>query len=117
MRVGAEVEALPRRERGSAGVAPAVGEFLAVLTAVAFAFGTVLQQKGTMTTRAGEQDPRFLIEILHEPVWLAGLIFQIAGWILQAVALDRTSLVVPQSLVSLSLVIALPLGVWLTGQQ
>ena len=93
-----------------------MGEFLAVLTAIAFAFGTVLQQKGTMSTRAGEKDPRFLIEILHEPVWLAGLIFQIVGWVLQAVALDRASLVVVQSLVSLSLVIALPLGVWLTGQ-
>jgi drug/metabolite transporter (DMT)-like permease len=94
-----------------------MGESLAVLAAVAFAFGIVLQQKGTMSTKAGEKDPRFLIEILHEPVWLAGLIFQIAGWILQAVALDRTSLVVTQSLVSLSLVIALPLGVWLTGQH
>jgi drug/metabolite transporter (DMT)-like permease len=94
-----------------------VGEFLAVLTAVAFAFGTVLQQKGTMTTRAAEQDPRFLIEILHKPVWLAGLIFQIVGWVLQAMALDRASLVVVQSLVSLSLVIALPLGGWLTDQH
>jgi drug/metabolite transporter (DMT)-like permease len=94
-----------------------VGELLAVLTAVAFAFGTVLQQKGTMTTRAGEEDPRFLIEILHKPVWLAGLIFQLVGWVLQAMALDRASLVVVQSLVSLSLVIALPLGGWLTSQH
>src|SRR5215469_1013798 len=94
-----------------------MGEFLAVLAAIAFAFGTVLQQKGTMSTRAGEMDPRFLIEILHEPVWLAGLIFQIVGWVLQAMALDRASLVAVQSLVSLSLVIALPLGCWLTNQH
>jgi drug/metabolite transporter (DMT)-like permease len=94
-----------------------MGELLAVMTAAAFAFGTVLQQKGTMTTRAGDKDPRFLIEILHKPVWLAGLIFQIVGWVLQAMALDRASLVVVQSLVSLSLVIALPLGGWLTDQH
>jgi drug/metabolite transporter (DMT)-like permease len=94
-----------------------MGELLAVLTAVAFAFGTVLQQKGTMTTAAGDKDPRFLIEILHKPVWLAGLTFQVVGWVLQAMALDRASLVVTQSLVSLSLVIALPLGGWLTSQH
>ncbi|HEX4517990.1 MAG TPA: DMT family transporter [Gaiellaceae bacterium] len=94
-----------------------MGELLAVLAALAFALGTVLQQKGTLTTEAGEKDPGFLIEILHKPVWLAGMVFQIVGWILQAVALDRTSLVVTQSLVSLSLVIALPLGGWLTDQH
>jgi drug/metabolite transporter (DMT)-like permease len=94
-----------------------MGDVLAILAALAFAVGTVLQQKGTMTTEAGEKDPRFLIEILHEGVWLAGLIFQVVGWILQAMALDRASLVVTQSLVSLSLVLALPLGVWLTSQR
>src|SRR5262249_42375821 len=66
---------------------------------------------------AGEDDPRFLLEILHEPVWLAGTLFQVFGWILQAMALERASLVVTQSLISLSLVIALPLGVWLTNQH
>src|SRR5579871_5352736 len=65
----------------------------------------------------GENDPRFLIEILHKPVWLAGLIFQIIGWVMQAMALNRASLVVTQSLVSLSLVVALPLGGWLTDQH
>ena len=57
---------------------------LAVLAALAFALGTVLQQKGTLQTSSGENDPRFLIEILHKPVWLAGMISQSAGWILQA---------------------------------
>jgi drug/metabolite transporter (DMT)-like permease len=39
------------------------------------------------------------------------------GWVLQAMALDRGSLVVVQSLTALSLVIALPLGMWLTHQH
>lgn len=90
---------------------------LAVLAAVAFALGTVLQQKGTLQTSSGENDPRFLIEILRKPVWLAGMIAQSAGWILQAAALDRGPLVVVQSLTAMSLVIALPLGIWLTKQH
>ena len=94
-----------------------MGDVLAILAAVTFALGVVLQQKGTLSTEAGEDDPRFLLEILHEPVWLAGTLFQVFGWILQAMALDRASLVVTQSLISLSLVIALPLGVWLTNQH
>jgi hypothetical protein len=66
-----------------------VAYVLAVLAALAFALGTVLQQKGTLQTSSGEDDPRFLIEILHKPVWLAGMIAQVVGWILQAMALDR----------------------------
>lgn len=90
---------------------------LAALAALAFAFGTVLQQKGTLQTSSGEDDPRFLVEIFHKPVWLAGMISQTAGWILQAGALDRGPLVVVQSLTAMSLVIALPLGIWLTKQH
>jgi drug/metabolite transporter (DMT)-like permease len=90
---------------------------LAIAAAIAFALGTVLQQKGTMATEAGENDPNFLLEILHKPVWLAGMIFQAVGWVLQALALDRASLVVVQSLTALSLVIALPFGAWLTRQH
>jgi drug/metabolite transporter (DMT)-like permease len=94
-----------------------VRDGLALAAAVAFAFGTVLQQKGTLSTKAAGNDPRFLLQILHEPVWLAGLLFQFLGWVLQAIALDRAPLTVVQSLISLSLVIALFLGVWLTGQH
>lgn len=94
-----------------------MGDALAIFAAVAFAVGTVLQQKGTLSTRAGEKDPWFLIEILHKPVWVAGMLCQAAGWILQAMALARTSLLVTQALTSLSLVLALPLGVWLTSQH
>jgi hypothetical protein len=90
---------------------------LAVLAALAFALGTVLQQKGNLETRAGEEDPRFLIEILHKPIWLFGMGAQVSGWILQAIALDRGSLVVVQCLTAMSLIIALPLGMLLTNQQ
>jgi drug/metabolite transporter (DMT)-like permease len=95
----------------------AMGPALAVLAAFLFAIGTVLQQKGTMSTEAGEGDPRFLVQILRRPVWLAGAVLMASGWVVQAMALDRGSLVVVQSLVALSLVIALPLGALLTDQH
>jgi drug/metabolite transporter (DMT)-like permease len=90
---------------------------LALLAAVAFAAGNVFQQKGTLETPAGGDDPRFLVQILRRPVWLAGALLQMMGWILQAAALNQGPLIVVQSLTMLSLVIALPLGARLTGQQ
>jgi len=94
-----------------------VAQTLAVLAALAFALGTTLQQRGTLQTSAAEGDPRFLLQILREPVWLAGGLLQATGWVLQAAALDRGSLLVVQALCTLSLVFALPLGVWLTRQH
>jgi drug/metabolite transporter (DMT)-like permease len=90
---------------------------LGLLAAGAFALGTVLQQKGTLEAPAGEDDPRFLVQILRRPWWLLGGLIQAGGWILEAAALDRGSLVVVQALTSLSLVIALPLGTWITDQK
>ena len=89
--------------------------FLALLAATAFAAGTVLQQRGTLEAPAS--DARFLVQILHEPIWLVGGATQAAGWVLQAAALDRGPLIVVQAITTLSLVIALPLGVRLTGQH
>lgn len=90
--------------------------FLALLAAIAFAGGSVLQQKGTLSTSDGEGHPSFLVQIVREPVWLVGALLQAAGWVLQAVALDKGPLVVVQSVTTLSLVFALPLGARLTGQ-
>ncbi|PWB49768.1 MAG: hypothetical protein C3F13_18185 [Anaerolineales bacterium] len=90
---------------------------LALLSALSFALGSVLQQKGTLQTKAVEGDPRFLGEILHKPIWLAGGMLQVMGWILQAAALVDGSLVIVQSLCALSLVFALPLGARLTDQR
>jgi drug/metabolite transporter (DMT)-like permease len=94
-----------------------MGASLAIVAAVLFALGTVLQQKGTLSTAAAADDPRFLIQILRRPIWLAGAVLQSSGWVVQAMALDRASLLVVQSLTALSLVIALPLGALLTNQH
>jgi drug/metabolite transporter (DMT)-like permease len=94
-----------------------MGIVFALLAAAAFAGGNVLQQKGTLETPAGGDDPRFLVQILARPVWLAGAALQASGWVLQAAALNLASLVVVQSLTMLSLVVALPLGARITGQR
>jgi hypothetical protein len=88
---------------------------LALLAALAFALGTVLQQKGTLQTSASEGDPHFLAEIIRKPIWLLGGSLQVCGWVLQAAALARCSLALEQSLCAMSLVFALPLGVRLTS--
>lgn len=90
---------------------------LALLAAIAFALGSVLQQRGTLQTAAPEGDPRFLAQVVRRPIWLVGAACQSSGWVLQAAALDRGSLIVVQSVTALSLVLALPLGVRLTNQQ
>jgi drug/metabolite transporter (DMT)-like permease len=90
---------------------------LALMAAFVFALGNVLQQKGTLETPSGERSASFVAQILRRPVWLAGAGLVSAGWILQAAALDRGSLIVVQSITTLSLVIALPLGARITNQQ
>jgi len=94
-----------------------MGPMLAVLAALFFALGAVLQQRGTLETSAAEGDPSFLLQILRRPVWLAGGLLQVTGWVLQAAALDRGTLVAVQAVCTLSLVIALPLGARLTDQH
>ena len=90
---------------------------LALLAALAFALGSALQQRGTLETEAGEGDPRFLVQILRKRVWLVGAGLQGVGWLFQALALGAGSLVIVQSLITLSLVFALPIGAWVTDQR
>ncbi len=90
----------------------------ALLAAICFALGPVLQQKGTFETQAGPAgDERFFRRLVQRPVWLAGAACQAAGWVLQAVALNLGSLIVVQAITTLSLVIALPLGHRITSQR
>ncbi len=89
----------------------------ALLAALFLALGSVLQQKGTLETAAGADDPRFLLQMFRRPVWLFGACSQGAGWVLQAIALDEGPLALVQSLTMLNLVFALPLGARLTNQR
>ncbi len=90
---------------------------LALVAAVAFAFGTVLQQRGTLQAAEEATGAGWIVHMLKKPAWLLGCLSQSAGWVIQAIALDKGPLIVVQSITMLSLVIALPLGAWLTHQQ
>ena len=89
---------------------------LGLLSALTFALGLALQQRGTLATAAPEGDPRFLRQILRKPVWLVGTLMLVVGWVFQAAALHHGSLALVQALQACSLVFALPLGRWLTKQ-
>lgn len=102
---------------------------LALSAATAFALGTVLQQKGALEgadaapseadsgTAAGVDALRFLTRLFARPVWLLGGVVTAVGGVLNALALHEGTLAGVQALTTLSLVIALPFGVWLTDQR
>jgi drug/metabolite transporter (DMT)-like permease len=89
---------------------------LALLAAVLFALGSVLQQRGALAAPPALARG-FLGSILSKPIWLAGAVSQGAGWVVQALALDRGELYTVQIVISLQVVLALPLGVVLTAQE
>jgi hypothetical protein len=91
---------------------------LALVAAAFFALATVLEQRGAMQ----EPDsmalrPRFLLRLVRKPVWLLGLLADATGYGVQAAALGFGRLIVVQPLLVSSVVLALPLGVWLTNQR
>jgi drug/metabolite transporter (DMT)-like permease len=89
---------------------------LALLAAVLFAVGSVLQQRGALAAPPASSRG-FLASILRKPVWLAGAASQGLGWVAQALALDRGDLFSVQLIISLQVVIVLPLGVLLASQR
>ena len=91
---------------------------LSLLAATSFALGTVLQQKGTLAGDSGSSSGlRFLAGLFRRPVWLLGGLVTAVGAVCQTLALRTGSLAAVQAMATLSLVIALPLGRWLTQQQ
>lgn len=91
---------------------------LALVGAVLFAFGTVLQQKGAME-EAGDENlgAGGLARLLRKPVWLLGVAIDGLGYACQAAALGVGTIVVVQPLLTLSVVFALPIGARFTGQR
>ena len=94
--------------------------FLALLSAAFFALAAALQQKcefhlaekasASLGCAAGS-------ELILVPVWLFGTATLFAGYATQGGALARGRLVVIQALLPVTIVSALPLGHWLTGQH
>jgi drug/metabolite transporter (DMT)-like permease len=90
---------------------------LALVAALLFALGTVLQQRAGLEAPAGGSSSGLLIRMAKRPVWLVGITADAFGFIAQAAALGFGRLAVVQPLLVSSVVFALPLGARLTKQK
>lgn len=90
---------------------------LAVMAAMLFSLGTVLQQK--VATEVPDEETMkagLLLRLVRRPVWLAGIGFDGLGFVCQAAALHFGRLVVVQPLMATAVVFALPFGHWINGR-
>lgn len=92
---------------------------LALVSALLFALGTVLQQKASLDAPATAEGSHagLLLRMARRPVWLAGVGADALGFVAQAVALTVGRIAVVQPLLVATVVFALPLGARFTGQR
>jgi drug/metabolite transporter (DMT)-like permease len=90
---------------------------LALVSALLFAFGSVLQQRAGLDAPSEGAKSSLLLRMARRPEWLAGIASDCLGFVAQAAALSVGRIAVVQPLLLASVVFALPLGVWLSGQQ
>jgi drug/metabolite transporter (DMT)-like permease len=90
---------------------------LALVSALLFAVGSVLQQKAGLDAPSAGANSSLLLRMARRPQWLAGVASDALGFVAQAAALGIGRIAVVQPLLLASVVFALPLGVWLGGQR
>ena len=93
---------------------------LALIAAFLFALAATLQQKGALELGGASvslSSPKSLLRLIGQTMWLIGTLALFAGYIFQAAALDRGRLSIIQPLLVTTVVFALPLGYFLTGQH
>ena len=91
---------------------------LALIAAFLFALAAALQQKGALNLPTiSLAQPRSLVRLLGQTMWLLGTVALVTGYLFQAAALDRGRLSVIQPLLVTTVVFALPLGYFLTKQH
>lgn len=91
---------------------------LALIAAFLFALAATLQQKGALgLPGVSLADPSSLVSLAKQRAWLLGTVCLLFAYAVQAVALDDGKLAIVQPLLVTTVVFALPLGYWLTGQQ
>ncbi|MGB6165503.1 MAG: DMT family transporter [Pseudonocardiaceae bacterium] len=83
---------------------------LALVAAVCFGTASVLQHQGAnQVRRRFPLNPGLLIDVARQPLWLLGIVAEVAGVALHMVAVNLGALSVVQPLLTVGLVIALPL--------
>lgn len=102
-----------------AGTVDAVLVVLAALgAAVLYAVASVLQQRAAVE-QPEDQSLRLglLAGLVRRPSWLLGMVADGGGFVLQFLALAAGAIALVQPLLVLSLLFALPLGTWVSGQR
>ena len=91
---------------------------LALVAAVMFALGTVIQQREAMEVPDDEaMSAGFLLRLARRPVWLFGIGADALGFVAQAAALGLGRMIVVQPILASALVFALPFGAKLNHQR
>jgi drug/metabolite transporter (DMT)-like permease len=95
-----------------------MASILALVAAFFFALAATLQQKGALNLpEISLRHPASLGRLAGQTMWLAGTAVLLAGYVVQAAALDRGRLAIVQPLLVVTVVFALPLGYFLTSQH
>lgn len=83
----------------------------AALSSAVFGLGVALQQRPARSVGAElSARPTILLTLLRRPIWVAGVLAEIAGFLLQVVALRHGSLVVVQPVLAASLLFTIGLA-------
>jgi drug/metabolite transporter (DMT)-like permease len=84
---------------------------LALLAALCAAVGIVLRQRATSAVPAAQGSSGTLVAtVMKDPWWWSGTSVAVAGYVCQALALSRGSLLLVQPLLMSALLFALPIG-------
>jgi drug/metabolite transporter (DMT)-like permease len=90
----------------------------AVCAAVCMAVGIVVRQRATMDVPSDEGVGVVMLRtLLRRPMWWAGTAAAVAGFVFQALALVKGSLIVVQPLLVSALLFTLPLSARLAGRR
>jgi drug/metabolite transporter (DMT)-like permease len=90
---------------------------LALVAALLFALGTVLQQRAGLESPSEGASSGLLLRMARRPVWVAGIAADGLGFVAQATALGIGRLAIVQPLLIASVVFALPLGARFSAQR
>ncbi len=93
-----------------------MAEVLALVAAFLFALAATLQQKGALESGVSPDSLQSFARLVLVPAWLVGTVALLAGYVVQAVALDHGRLAIIQPLLVTTVVFALPLGYLIGGQ-
>ncbi len=89
---------------------------LAIAAAFLFALAATLQQKGALDSGVSPDSLASLLRLVAVRAWLIGSLALLLGYLLQAIALDHGRLAIIQPLLVSTVVFALPLGYFISGQ-